>query len=66
MSTAAILVARIRSRERVMGNIARRNPESYHTNPHYQSLYAAVTAYRDALNQLERVGSRNSVLASSR
>jgi hypothetical protein len=56
MSTAAILVARIRNRERVMGNIAARNPETYRDNPFYQSLQAAVAAYRDALAQLERVG----------
>jgi hypothetical protein len=56
MSTAAILVARIRIRERVMSNIAERNPETYRTNPHYTMLQSAVAAYRDALTQLERVG----------
>ena len=56
MSTAAILVARIRNRERVMTNIAKRNPETYRSNPHYSSLHSAVVAYRDALTQLERVG----------
>lgn len=56
MSTAAILVARIRNRERVMSNIAERNPETYRTNPHYTALHSAVVAYRDALTQLERVG----------
>ena len=56
MSTAAVLVARIRNRERVMGNIAARNPESYRENPYYTQLQAAVVAYRDALTQLERVG----------
>lgn len=66
MSTAAILVARIRSRERVMSNIMSRNPNSYRDNPHYQSLYAAVMAYRDALTQLERISDRETALASSR
>ena len=56
MSTAAILVARIRNRERVMTNIAERNPETYRSNPHYTMLHSAVVAYRDALTQLERVG----------
>ena len=56
MSTAAILVARIRNRERVMANIAERNPESYLSNPYYTMLQSAVVAYRDALAQLERVG----------
>ena len=56
MSTAAILIARIRNRERVMANIAERNPESFRTNPHYTTLQSAVAAYRDALTQLERVG----------
>lgn len=56
MSTAAILIARIRSRERVMANIARRNPDSYLSNPYYGSLNSAVIAYRDALAQLEREG----------
>ncbi len=56
MSTAAILVARIRNRERVMSNIAERNPETFTTNPYYTMLQSAVAAYRDALAQLERVG----------
>ena len=56
MSTAAVLIARIRSRERVMANIARRNPDSYRSNPYYSSLSSAVIAYRDALSQLEREG----------
>ena len=56
MSTAAILVARIRNRERVMTNIAERNPETYRSNPHDTMLHSAVVAYRDALTQLERVG----------
>lgn len=55
MSTAAILVARIRNRERVMANIVARNPETYRENPFYLSLHSAVAAYRDALTQLERV-----------
>jgi hypothetical protein len=54
VSTAAILVARIRNRERVMANIAERNPMTYHTNLHYTTLRSAVVAYRDALTQLER------------
>jgi hypothetical protein len=56
MSTAAILIARIRNRERVMANIAARNPLSFRDNPFYLSLQSAVVAYRDALTQLERVG----------
>lgn len=56
MSTAAILIARIRNRERVMANIAARNPHSYRDNAHYLTLQSAVAAYRDALAQLERVG----------
>jgi hypothetical protein len=56
VSTASIFVARIRNRERVMANIASRNPESYRSNPYYTSLQSAVIAYRDALAQLERVG----------
>lgn len=56
MSTAAILIARIRIRERVMSNIAERNPETYRANPHYTMLQSAVAAYRDALTQVERVG----------
>lgn len=55
MSTAVILVARIRNRERVMANIMARNPETYRVNPFYLSLQSAVAAYRDALTQLERV-----------
>lgn len=66
VSTAAILVARIRSRERVMENIKHRNPETYRSNPHFQALQSAVVAYRDALNQLERVGVNPAALASSR
>jgi|CXWK01.1.fsa_nt_gi hypothetical protein len=57
MSTAAVLVARIRSRERVMSNIVERNPESYRENPYYTQLQGAVVAYRDALTQLERIAS---------
>lgn len=56
MSTAAVLIARIRSRERVMANIARRNPDSFRSNPYYSSLNTAVLAYRDALSQIEREG----------
>lgn len=66
MSTAAILIARIRSRERVMHNIVRRNPESYRTNPYYQALQSAVVAYRDSLTQLERLGVGQSDLVHSR
>lgn len=55
MSTAAILVARIRNRERVMANIMARNPETFRVNPFYLSLQSAVAAYRDTLAQLERV-----------
>jgi len=58
MSTAAVLVARIRNRERVMANIQGRNPETYRDNAFYTSLHTAVVAYRDALHHLERVGVR--------
>jgi hypothetical protein len=66
MSTAALLVARIRSRERVMANIVARNPESYRTNRYWLSLQSGVAAYRDALNQLERVGIEQDRLVQSR
>jgi hypothetical protein len=66
MTTAAILIARIRSRERVMENIIRRNPESYSTNPHYIALHTAVRSYRDALTQIERAGVAGHVLTLSR
>lgn len=56
MSTASILIARIRNRERVMANIASRNPETYRSNPYFTSMQAAVIAYRDALHQIERTG----------
>lgn len=65
-STSAVLVARIRSRERLMEKIARRNPESYRTNPHYLALQTAVRAYRDALSQIERVGVGSGELTYSR
>ena len=55
MTTAAILIARIRSRERLMTNIRQRNPETYTDNPYYLSLQSAVRSYRDALTQIERV-----------
>jgi hypothetical protein len=66
MSTAAILIARIRSRERVMANIARRNPDSFRGNPYYGSLNSAVMAYRDALSQIEREGVNRDEFALSR
>jgi len=40
-----------------MSNIIERNPESYRENPYYMQLQGAVVAYRDALKQLERIGS---------
>jgi hypothetical protein len=58
MSTAAVLVARIRNRERVMASIQERNPHDYHHNPFYTKLHSAVVAYRDALHHLERVAVR--------
>src|SRR5690349_10127560 len=61
MSTAAILIARIRNRERVMANIQERNPHTYRDNHFYHSLHTAVVAYRDALHHLERVGVREDV-----
>lgn len=66
MTTAAILIARIRSRERVMENIIRRNPETYSTSPHYIALHTAVQSYRDALAQLERTGIAGHELTLSR
>ena len=54
MSAAAILIAKIRNRERLMAEIAGRNPETYRDNPYYTALHSAVAAYRDALAQLER------------
>lgn len=65
-STAAILIARIRNRERIMANIARRNPETYQQNPYYAQLQSAVYAYRDALTQIERVGIGQDDLIHSR
>jgi hypothetical protein len=66
MSTAAILIARIRNRERVMQSIVRRNPEAYRTNAYYQTLQSAVVAYRDSLTQLERLSVGMSDLVHSR
>jgi hypothetical protein len=65
MSTAAVLIARIRSRERVMSNIARRNPDAFRSNPYYSSLNSAVIAYRDALSQIEREGVNREELSLS-
>lgn len=64
MSTAAVLVARIRNRERVMANIQSRNPETYRDNQFYTSLHTAVVAYRDALHHLERIGVREDEVAT--
>jgi hypothetical protein len=66
MTTAAILIARIRGRERVMQNIILRNPESYSTNPYYIALHTAVCSYRDALAQIERAGIAGHELTLSR
>ena len=66
MSIAAVLIARIRSRERVMANIARRNPDTFRTNQYYGSLNSAVDTYRDALSQLEREGSNRDELVLNR
>lgn len=49
-----------------MGNIARRNPDTYRHNPYYTSLSSAVTAYRDALAQIEREGVNRQDLLLSR
>jgi hypothetical protein len=65
MSTAAILVARIRNRERIMRNIAARNPETYRDNQFYVQHQSAVMAYRDALTQLERTTSAEEVLITA-
>ena len=66
MSTAAILIARIRSRERLMAAIRQRKPESFGTNPHYLTLQSAVRSYRDALAQIERSGVGSPELTRSR
>lgn len=66
MSTATILIARIRSRERLMAAIRQRNPETFGTNPHYLTLQSAVRSYRDALTQIERSGVVPAELTRSR
>ncbi len=66
MTTAAILIARIRSRERVMENIVRRNPETHRSNQYFVALQASVRSYRDALIQLERTGVVGQELTRSR
>jgi len=66
MTMAAVLIARIRSRERVIENIMRRNPHTYTSNPHYIALRTAVRSYRDALNQLERANVAGLELTRSR
>ena len=66
MTTAAILIARIRSRERLMASIRERNPQTFDTNPHYLSLQSAVRSYRDALAQIERLGEEVPALIKSR
>lgn len=66
MTMAAVLIARIRSRERVIANIMRRNPDTYASNPHYIALRTAVRSYRDALNQLERASLPGMELTQSR
>ncbi|CAN5796343.1 hypothetical protein BH23CHL2_BH23CHL2_34220 [soil metagenome] len=66
MSTATILIARIRSRQRLMVAIRERNPETFGSNPHYLSLQSAVRSYRDALTQIERGGIGAPELTGSR
>lgn len=66
MSLAAVFIARIRGRERVMANIARRNPDTYRTNQYYSSLNTSAVAYRDALAQLERESMNRAELVLSR
>jgi hypothetical protein len=63
VSTAAVLFARIRHRERVIDNIVTRNPDTYRDNPYYAQLQSAVVAYRDALQQLERVTASEDAIA---
>lgn len=66
MSTATILIARIRSRQRLMAAIRDRNPETFGSNPHYLTLQSAVRSYRDALCQIERGGIGAPELTGSR
>lgn len=66
MSTATILIARIRSRERLMAAIRQRNPQTFGENPHYLTLQSAVRSYRDALAQIERAGITSPELTRSR
>ncbi len=66
MSAATILIARIRSRQRLMAAIRERNPQTFGTNPHYLSLQSAVRSYRDALAQIERSAANVPALTESR
>lgn len=66
MTTAAVLIARIRSRERLMASIRQRNPETFETNPYFVSLQTAVSAYRSELTQIELAGAEISTLTKSR
>lgn len=66
MTTATILIARIRSRQRLMSAIRDRNPDTFGTNPHYLALQSAVRSYRDALSQIERAGLSVPALTESR
>ena len=66
MSAATILIARIRSRQRLMAAIRERNPETFGTNSHYLSLQSAVRSYRDALTHIERADTNIPALTRSR
>jgi hypothetical protein len=66
MSTATILIARIRSRQRLMAAIRQRNPQTFGSNPYYLSLQRAVRSYRDALAQIERGSVNVPALTESR
>jgi hypothetical protein len=66
MTTATILIARIRSRQRLMAAIQERNPQTFGSNPHYLALQSAVRSYRDALAQIERGAATMPALTESR
>ncbi len=66
MTAATILIAKIRSRQRLMTSIRERNPETFGSNPHYLSLQSAVRSYRDALARIEGADITAPALTESR
>lgn len=66
MTTASILIAKIRSRQRLMAAIRDRNPQTFGSNPHYLSLQSAVRSYRDALAKIESTSTAVPTLTESR